>query len=457
MSNMIAKNEVYTVVIDDLGHQGEGIAHLDHYTIFIAGALIGEEISTKIISVREKKGIAYGCIVEILKKSRERTEPKCKLKRCGGCDLHHISYKEQLRFKQGVVTAAIERLGGIKTEILPVSPASNQLHYRNKSSIPIRAKATKRNPSGVTAGYFAKRTHEVVPFEHCLIHPEINDTIKDTLLKWMEEGYVAGYNEEKHTGHIRHLVIRHGAKEIMVIIVGAIESTKGTKKLVDMLRKVSNKITSIYYNVNAERGNQILGKKHVLLYGKKEITTSIDDLDFQIGPNTFFQVNTEQTRSLYHTALHFAQLTGSETVIDAYCGVGSIALFIAKHVEKVIGIESNEAAVKAAHKNAELNNITHAEFIAGAAEDQMPLLYEQGIKPDLIIMDPPRKGCDERFLAAAVGMAPKRMIYISCHPGTLARDLKFLETKGYKTIKVQPVDLFPFTHHIESVVLIEKV
>jgi 23S rRNA (uracil1939-C5)-methyltransferase len=448
----IQKNEDYVLEITALGSGGEGIGKLNGFTIFVPNALVGDTAKVKMIKV--KKSFAYGKLIEILNPSEDRVEPNCEVAlKCGGCQLQHMSYKAQLTWKQKKVQDALERIGGLKDiDVLETLGMEEPIHYRNKAQYPIRKEDGK-----VQIGFFAARSHRIVPSENCTIEHQANRPIIKVVKAFLESQNISIYDEESHKGLVRHLVIKtaYFTSEKMVILVINGEDIKGKELLIKGLK--ARGVTSIFLCHNTKRTNVILQPSLTLIHGRDHILDKIGDLAFQISPLSFFQVNPLQTKVLYEKALEYADLKGEETVWDAYCGIGTISLFLAQKAKQVYGVEIVEQAIQGAKENAKLNGITNANFFAGKAEEVIPNLYEEGVKANVIVVDPPRKGCDEKLLQTIVKMSPEKVVYVSCDPATLARDLKYLTREGYQVEKVQPVDMFPHSTHVETVVLMSRV
>lgn len=449
----VKKNEVYTIEITDQGHEGQGVGKVNGFTIFIYGALPGEKVEVKIVKVTSS--YAYGKILNILKPSPARVEPFCSVyKRCGGCHLQHMSYEAQLEFKTNRVKEVIRRIGGLENvNIKDVIGMYNPLNYRNKAQYPVGILDNR-----VVIGFYANRTHEIIPSESCMIqHPrgvELANLIKDFII---QKG-IPIYDEKTGKGVIRHIVTRVGfaTGETMIIVVANTDRLPFGNELVDYVKQKAPIITSIIHNINKKNTNVILGEENIVLYGKDHIIDQIEKYKFKISPLSFFQVNPLQTEVLYKQVVKYAELTGSEIVFDLYSGIGTISLFLSEKAKKVYGIEVVEDAVKDAVENAKLNCISNVEFIAGEVEKVVPDLKARGISPDVVILDPPRKGCEKELLGVISEIQPKRIIYVSCNPSTLARDLKILDGLGFKTEEVQPVDMFPHTYHVECVVLLKR-
>ena len=448
------KNDILTVTIEDMGHDGEGIGKADGYTLFVKDAVIGDVIEAKIMKV--KKNYAYARLMRILEPSPHRVEPVCPMARpCGGCQLQMMDYQEQLRFKQKKIEDNLRRIGGF--EQIPMEPIigmEQPLRYRNKAQFPV---GTDKEGNLVT-GFYAGRTHDIINNRNCYLGVEENRQVLDVVLGWMEEYGVPAYDEKTGTGLVRHILIRYGFKtgEMMVCLVINGERVPKQEALVERLREISG-MTSITTSTNQERTNVIMGSKIRTLWGTPYISDYIGEVKYQISPLSFYQVNPVQTEKLYGTALEYAGLDGNETVWDLYCGIGTISLFLAQKAKKVYGVEIVPAAIEDARRNAELNGITNAEFFVGKAEEVLPEMYAKGeARADVIVVDPPRKGCDAALLETVVKMQPERIVYVSCDSATLARDLKWLCAEGYELKRVRGVDMFPMTGHVETVCLLSK-
>lgn len=450
----IKKNEIYTITITDLGTQGEGIGKINGYTLFVKNTLPQEEV--KVLVVKANKNYGYGKVIEIIKPSPYRVEPNCSVAgKCGGCTIQHLDYKTQLAQKQNMVKQNIIRIGGFDSvEVFPTIGMTEPYYYRNKSQYPISI-----DKDGINIGFYSLGSHKIVNCDGCLIGSKADSNIINIIKNFIRANDITSYNEETGKGLLRHILIRTGfyTNEIMVCLVINSHSFKYKNQLVESLKTVKE-IKSIVLNYNTTKSNVILGNKCETLWGNDYITDKIGDLMFKISPLSFFQVNPQQTNKLYSKALEFADLKGNEIVIDAYCGIGTISLFLAKKAKKVYGIEIVAPAVENAIENAKLNNINNVEFFTGKSEDIVPSLYkEEGVKPDVMVVDPPRKGCEESLLKLMLDMKPQKIVYVSCDSATLSRDLKILcSSKVYKIEKVQPVDMFPHTNHVESVVLLNR-
>ncbi|WP_368997122.1 23S rRNA (uracil(1939)-C(5))-methyltransferase RlmD [Caldifermentibacillus hisashii] len=444
----VKKNDYIDVEFVDLTHEGQGVAKLDGFPIFVPGGLPGESAQIKILNV--KKNYGYGKLIEIKEKSPYRVEiPKEDMHKYGGCQLHHMSYEGQLQFKQNLVEQTLTRIGKLQdVNIHPIIGMEQPLHYRNKAQVPVGERSGR-----LITGFYKPRTHEIIDTDESVIHMEaINDAIKIVKEICSELG-VAAYNEEAHTGVLRHIMARFGRKtdELMIVLITRTEKLPHREEIVEKIVAALPNAKSIVHNVNPKRTNVILGEKTQVLWGQDVIYDYIGNVKFAISPRSFYQVNPVQTQVLYDKALAYAGLTGEEIVFDAYCGIGTISLFLAQQAKKVYGVEVVPDAINDAKKNADLNGITNVEFTVGEAEVVIPNWAEEGIHADVIVVDPPRKGCDAALLKTIIEMKPKRVVYVSCNPATLARDLGILETGGYQTLEVQPVDMFPMTMHVECV------
>ncbi|MFC4734972.1 23S rRNA (uracil(1939)-C(5))-methyltransferase RlmD [Bacillus daqingensis] len=447
----VKKNEQYRVLVEDLTHDGAGVAKIDGFPVFIKGALPREEADIKIVQM--KKNFAFGRLLTLHETSSDRTEPPCPVfKRCGGCQLQHLTYSGQLAYKQNVVKEALARIGGL-TDV-PVHETlgmADPWRYRNKSQIPIGEQKGQ-----IVSGFYAERSKDIVDTDECLIqHPDADRTMNLVKAAASELG-IRAYDPQKHKGQLRHVVIRHAktTDELMIVLITKDKGLPNKKQLADKLRDTFPNLKSIMHNVNPKRTNVIFGDETNVVWGESVIHDEINGVRFAISARSFYQVNPEQTDVLYGKALEYAALTGTETVMDAYCGIGTISLFLAGRARRVYGVEIVPDAVDDAKRNAEINHIENADFFVGEAESIMPWWQAQGIRGDVIVVDPPRKGCDESLLTTMTELAPERIVYVSCNPATLARDLSILAEKGYETKEVQPVDMFPHTTHVECVALL---
>lgn len=448
------KNDLVTVKIEDMGHDGEGIGKAEGYTLFIKDTVIGDVVEAKIMKM--KKNYGYARLVRVLAASKDRTEPKCSVARaCGGCQLQFLTYEKQLEFKKNKVVGNLERIGGFSDiSVEKVMGMENPWRYRNKAQFPVG----KDKEGNLITGFYAGRTHSIIPNTNCYLGVEVNEEILNAVLDYMRENHVEPYDEVTGKGLVRHILIRYGfkTKEIMVCIIINGRKIPNAAGLVEKLKDISG-MTSITLNVNTKRNNVILGNEILSLWGKEYITDYIGEVKYQISPLSFYQVNPVQTEKLYGTALEYAGLTGKEIVWDLYCGIGTISLFLAQKAQKVYGVEIVPAAIEDARKNAELNGIDNAEFFVGKAEEVLPAKYkEDGVYADVIVVDPPRKGCDGALIETMLSMKPERIVYVSCDSATLARDLKVLCEKEYQVEKVAVCDMFPGSVHVETVVLLSQ-
>ncbi|NIK11657.1 23S rRNA (uracil(1939)-C(5))-methyltransferase RlmD [Alkalibacillus almallahensis] len=450
----VRKNEYIDLAFSDLTHEGEGVGKLDGYPIFVPYALPGESAKVKVIKV--KKNLAFGKLIERYDTSEHRIEPPCDVfYKCGGCQIQHMTYDRQLTMKQDQVQDVMKKIAQMPD--VPVHPTigmNEPWNYRNKVQIPVGERDGK-----VITGFYQKRTHNIIDMDTCPVQSDANDEVVRGIRDIIDELNIQPYDEETHEGVIRHIVLRTGyhTNEMMVVIVTKTKDLPKQKEFVEKIKALHSGIKGIIQNINADKTNVIMGDKSHTLWGNDVIVDRIHDLEFAISAQSFYQVNPEQTEKLYDQALKYAQLSGKETVIDAYCGIGTISLFLAQHAKKVYGVEVVPQAVDDAKDNAKRNHIDNADFFVGEAEKVMPWWKAQGLNPDVIVVDPPRKGCDEKLLQAMVDMEPDRIVYVSCNPSTLARDLAILADSGYETQEIQPVDMFPQASHVESVTrLIQK-
>lgn len=444
----VQKNEEIEVVFEDLTHDGAGVAKVDGYPLFIKNGLPGEKARIKVIKANKNYGI--GRLLELYEKSPYRVDiPKEEAPKYGGCQLAHISYTGQLKYKENQVRQALARIGKIEgARIHPIIGMDNPWHYRNKAQVPVGEKDGK-----LVAGFFKPRTHEILDADESVIQlPAVNEAVR-AVKEICRELRIPAYDEEHHSGVLRHIMARYGREtgELMVVLITRTAELPHQKKLVDAIVSRLKQVKSIVHNVNPRRTNVILGERTKVLWGNEAIYDKIGDVKFAISALSFYQVNPVQTKVLYDKALEYAGLNGNESVIDAYCGIGTISLFLAQKARKVFGVEVVPEAIEDAKRNAALNGITNVQFEAGAAETVIPKWYEAGNKADVLVVDPPRKGCDEALLQTILEMKPKKVVYVSCNTATLARDLRILEDGGYRTVDVQPVDMFPHTTHIECV------
>lgn len=451
------KNDLVTVKIEDMGHNGEGIGKAEGYTLFIKDAVIGDTVEAKVM--KAKKNYGYARLMQVLEPSPYRVEPKCPCARaCGGCQLQFLSYEKQLEFKKNKVQGNLERIGGFHNlAIDKVIGMETPFRYRNKAQYPVG----KNKDGEIITGFYAGRTHSIVANTNCAIQAKVTHPIVEKVLAYMRGNKISAYDEKNHSGLIRHILTRVGftTGEIMVCLIvnGTAKQLKNINKLVDKLKEIEG-MTSIIVNTNTDKTNKILGLHCETVWGQDYIEDYIGDIKYQIGPLSFYQVNPQQTKVLYSKALEYADLKGQELVWDLYCGIGTISLFLAQKAKQVYGVEIIKEAIDDARRNATLNHMNNVEFFVGKAEEIVPAQYEKtGIHPDVIVVDPPRKGCDAALLNTMLDMAPERIVYVSCDPATLARDLKILCAEKYTLEKVAVVDQFSHSVHVESVAYLQRV
>ena len=470
-----SKNDCVELTIEDIGVSGEGIGKVDGYTLFVKDTVIGDVVRVKIM--KAKKNYVYARLMDIIKPSKDRVEPACPIARqCGGCQIQAMNYNAQLKYKQKLVKDNLLRIGGLTEgadyEMCEILGMDTPFRYRNKAQYPVG----EDKDGNIVMGFYAGHTHSIIacPDDDCMLGHRDNAFILNAVKEWMKEYRVRAYNENIHKGTVRHVLIRTGyhTDEVMVCLVTKKMLRKeAADGLVKAIQKLKLNVASLVVNINKEDTNVILGKECITLYGRPYIEDYIGDIKFQISPLSFYQVNPKQTEVLYNKALEFAGLKGNESVWDMYCGIGTISLFLAKKAAKVYGVEIVPQAIEDAKNNAKINNIDNAEFFVGKAEEVVPAFYKKqtGVqsdndstdskeydmtRPDVVVVDPPRKGCDKKLLDTIVSMSPDRIVYVSCDSATLARDLKLLVECGYKVEKVQPVDQFGNTVHVETVVLL---
>ncbi|MBC5636286.1 MULTISPECIES: 23S rRNA (uracil(1939)-C(5))-methyltransferase RlmD [Ornithinibacillus] len=450
----VKKNETVTIRFEDLTHEGNGVGKIEGYPLFVPYGLPGEEAIVKVVKVN--KNFGFGKLLEVKNPSPERVEPPCDVfYKCGGCQIQHMSYNLQLSMKQQQVKNVMRKIAHL--EHVPVHPTigmEDPWRYRNKVAIPVGEKDGE-----LITGFYQMRSHQIIEdMDTCIVQEDLNDRMVEAVRRIAGRVGIEAYDEKSHTGVLRHIMVRTGqeTKETMVVIITRTKELPHAKEFIRELTETYPNVKSIIHNINPARTNVILGEKTKVLWGQEYIYDSIGSIRFAISAKSFYQVNPTQTKRLYEKALEYAAIGEEDTVIDAYCGIGTISLFLAQKAKKVYGVEVVPEAIEDARVNAKLNGMTNTEFEVGTAEEVMPRWKEEGLKPDVIVVDPPRKGCDEGLLNAMIEMGPKRIVYVSCNPSTLARDLRVLEDGGYETKEVQPVDMFPQSMHIESVVWLEK-
>lgn len=460
---MFKKNDNVVVEITDMGIDGEGIGKVEGYTLFVKDALIGDVAEVKVM--KAKKNYGYARLMKLVTPSKDRVEPVCPVARqCGGCQIQALSYEKQLEFKNNKIRNNLIRIGSFEETFIdsimePIGGMETPFHYRNKAQYPV---GTDKD-GNLIAGFYAGRTHQIIPNLDCALGDLINKEILEKILAFMKKYKIAAYNEETGKGLVRHILIRKGftTKEIMVCLVINGNKLPHSDELAAVLSKIPG-MTSITYSINKENTNVIMGKEIREIWGEPFITDYIGNVKYQISPLSFYQVNPAQTEVLYGQALEYAGLTGNETVWDVYCGIGTISLFLAQKAKKVYGVEIVPQAIEDAKKNAKLNGFENAEFFVGKAEEVLPQYYKdyakehpgENARADVIVVDPPRKGCEESVLETMVNMKPERIVYVSCDSATLARDLKYLCGNGYELKKARAVDMFPHTGHVETVCLL---
>ncbi|MGL6108132.1 23S rRNA (uracil(1939)-C(5))-methyltransferase RlmD [Romboutsia sp.] len=451
---MLSKNKEYIVDIVDIGQGGVGIGKYEGFTVFVEGGLIQDKVKVKIN--KSKKSYAVGEMVEIIEKSPFRVERLCsdKLKDCGGCQIQELDYKKQLETKTNEVKQVISRIGKLENVTIHDTMGMEEpCRYRNKAQFPIQ-----KIGGSPAIGFYKKKSHDIIPMDKCMIQHDVNDKIIQIIKTYINAYNVSIYDEKSHTGVLRHLVTKVGftTNEVMVVLVANGKKLPYLNELASVLEENVQGFKTLVVNVNREKTNVILGKENRIISGEGKINDYIGNLVFEISPLSFFQVNPTQTEVLYNKALEYAQLKENDTVFDIYCGIGTISLFLAQKATKVYGIEIVEEAIEDAKVNAKLNNLNNVEFYAGKAEEVVPRMYKEGKTANVVVVDPPRKGCDEKVLDTIVSMEPDRVVYVSCNPSTLARDLAYLDENGYKCVEIQPVDMFPHTMHVECVAKIVK-
>ena len=449
---MLKKNQIEEAEITAMSSDGNGIAKIDGMVVFVPYTAVGDKLKIRIVKVQ--KNYSFGIIEEILEPSPDRVDDNCPVyKKCGGCAFRHISYEAELRHKAEFVQSNLRRLGGLDPVMLPITPSPLVQGYRNKAQYPIREYDGK-----IEAGFFAKRSHRVISCASCDLQPTFFEQILEYTKQFLEEYHISAYDEQTGKGKVRHLYIRCGevSGEVMVCLVVNSERLPHATEYVEGLLKVCPQVVSVVLNINREQNNVILGQKCITLYGKDTIEDTLCDVRFELSPLSFYQVNRQAAEKLYRLAAEMAQFEGNELLIDLYCGAGTIGLSMASKVRELIGVEIVPDAVENAKENAKRCGVENARFICADAKEAAAQLAAENLHPDVIVVDPPRKGCDLEVLQAIAAMAPKRLVMISCNSASLARDCKELEALGYHLEKAAPVDLFPRTTHVETVVLLSK-
>ena len=468
----MTKNQAVTITIEDIGNDGEGIGKYEGYTLFVKGAVVGDVAKVKVL--KAKKTYGYAKVEELVMPSPDRVTPKCPVAgKCGGCQLQHLSYAAQLAYKADKVKNCLMRIGGISEEKLsvisePIIGMEDPFYYRNKAQYPVGIDKEGKP----VMGFYAGHSHNIIDCTDCAIQEPVNAVILPVIKTFMEDKKITSYDEETGKGLLRHVLTRVGfkTKEVMICLIingkkfpGALELAEQVTAAISSFKDKDGNggyvLKSFCLNVNTVKSNVILGQEIISVYGQNFITDYIGEIKYQISPLSFYQVNPQQTVKLYEKALEYAELSGNEIVWDLYCGIGTISLFLAQKAKQVYGVEIIPQAIEDAKINSKINNLNNAEFFAGAAEEVVPAKYKESngtMKADVICVDPPRKGCEESLLDTVVAMEPKRIVYVSCDPATLARDVKYLEEKGYSLKKVCPVDQFGHTGHVETVCLLAK-
>ena len=449
----LKKNDVLTGQVVDLTHEGHGVVKIDRYPIFIPNTLIDEKIEYKVIKV--KKNFAIGKLIKVITESDARVEPPCiYYYKCGGCQLQHMSYQAQLNMKKEQVVNLFHRKAKFtNTVIKDTVGMEDPWRYRNKSQIPVGLSKDQQP----IMGFYRQRSHDIIDMESCLIQDQQHQQVMNDLKQLISELNISVYNEKTKKGLLRHLVVRtgHYTNQLMIILVANGKAFKQAESLVDALVRKYPNVTSIKQNINDAHSNVIMGPQSITLYGEEEIEDQLSEVTFNISDQSFYQINSHQTEKLYQQALDYAQLTGNEIVLDTYCGIGTIGLYMARNAKHVYGVEVVSSAIKDANRNATINQLENTTFVCGKAEEVIFKWKAEGIRPDVVMVDPPRKGCDETFLETILELNPKRIVYISCNPSTQQRDAHILNHQ-YDLKEITPVDMFPQTTHIETVALFER-
>jgi len=460
----IQAGQVVECEIEGLTHEGEGVGRVEGYALFVPGALPGERVRAEVVSAGKSYG--RGRLIEVIKPGEARVQPPCPIyDACGGCQLQHLDYAAQLRWKRRFVVDSLVRIGKLKVAgkgagksdgavVHPVIGMDRPWRYRNKAQVAIGA-----GKAGLIGGFYEQGSHDIVEMDACLIQHKENEELVRAVKEAANLLGISAYDRRTGRGLLRHVVVRHAAAtgERMVVLVTNGYDIPHVREWIHLIRERAPGVTSICQNVNTSRASVVFGEYTRTLWGEDVIYDEIAGIRFAISPRSFFQVNPVQTEVLYRKAVEYAGLTGEETVIDACCGIGTITLLMARHARKVFGVDIVPEAIEDARRNARINGIRNAEFAVGAAEKVLPRWKAQGVQPGVIVVDPPRKGCDASLVAAMLELKPRRIVYVSCNPATLARDLRLLEDGGYRTVEVQPVDMFPHTGHVECVVLMSRV
>ncbi len=449
---MIQKNPITLLELTDLSHEGNGVGHFDGMAVFVPDSAVGDSLSVRIVKVNKTQ--CYGRIEQIVTPSADRIAPDCEVsRRCGGCMFRHVSYEAELRYKQEFVQSNLRRIGGFALEVEPIAPSPQLDGYRNKAQYPVRLQKNK-----LCAGFFAPRTHEVIDCHNCRLQPQVFELILETILSFVKKHEITIYDETTGKGLLRHIYLRHGQEsgEIMVCLVVNGEKFPLSDELVKTLLNCNQQIVSIVLNINTQNTNVIMGQATKLLYGKPFISDTLCGVSFDLSPLAFYQVNHDGAQQLYHIAADYAGLAGNEILLDLYCGAGTIGLSMAHRCKEVIGVEIIPEAVENAISNAAKNGIKNARFFCADAAKAADRLANEGVRPNIIVLDPPRKGCDASVLRSVAQMNPDRIVMVSCNSSTMARDCAILRDLGYHMQKCRPVDMFPRTNHVECVILMQN-
>ena len=435
------KNDIFEIEITGMTEDGSGVGRAEGLAVFVPYTIIGEKV--RVLITKVLKTYAFAKLLEVIEPSENRLKSECPyFYKCGGCQLWHMDYSAELEYKQKKVEDAILRIGKIDTEVSPIVGCDLTERYRNKVQLPV-------SENGI--GFYRRNSHDVIDMDDCLLQTEQAKKIVDIVRDWIKTYEIKAYDEKENNGTLRHIYLREGKEGVLLTLVVTDKDVPNINKLINSLK---NDVVGIVLNINSKNTNVVLGRENITVFGKGTLTDKIGDVEFEISPNSFYQVNALQTYKLYDIARNMADLKGNETLWDMYCGIGTIGQFMASKAGRIVGVEIVPEAIEDAKRNAVRNDIKNAEYYCGAAEDLAEGLIKKGLKPDVVILDPPRKGCDEKLLNTVVGANPERIVYVSCKPSTLARDLKYLTEKGYNVKKIVPVDMFPRTSHVECCVLL---
>ena len=435
------KNDIFEIEITGMTEDGSGVGRAEGLAVFVPYTIIGEKV--RVLITKVLKTYAFAKLLEVIEPSENRLKSECPyFYKCGGCQLWHMDYSAELGYKQKKVEDAILRIGKIDTEVSPIVGCDLTERYRNKVQLPV-------SENGI--GFYRRNSHDVIDMDDCLLQTEQAKKIVDIVRDWIKKYEIKAYDEKENNGILRHIYLREGKEGVLLTLVVTDKDVPNINKLINSLK---TDVVGIVLNINSKNTNVVLGRENITVFGKGTLADKIGDVEFEISPNSFYQVNALQTYKLYDIARNMADLKGNETLWDMYCGIGTIGQFMASKPGRIVGVEIVPEAIEDAKRNAVRNDIKNAEYYCGAAEDLADGLIKKGLKPDVVILDPPRKGCDEKLLNTVVGANPERIVYVSCKPSTLARDLKYLTDKGYNVKKIVPVDMFPRTSHVECCVLL---